>query len=503
MALMEGSCDSNRERMIPAVLHVTTLHGGGVDRHLRDLARGVGRAHVFWHAGDSADLLEFPARRRCVALDPARIDADEGALAATLRHEGVGLVHLHSMAACARRRATQAARALGLRTVVTLHDVLFLRPDAFDRPPGAPPDARWLEGTSATLREAAAVVAPSRFIAALAARHAGIEANVVPNGSASARPGPPIAPRAGFEAHRPRHVVAVLGAIGPHKGSDLLEALPAFLAGTDIGVVVIGYLDRQLHPGWRVPGRLFVHGAYEDEALPALLAAYGARLVLFPGAVEESFSYALSDAWTAGVPVLAAPLGALAERIGDCACGLLLPEGFDARAVAVRLRHVFAHTGPSGLAELESALSRPDPARVPSLDSMARSLDAFYRRFAIDPAAPHAADADALQRLLAAGVDGSVFRQELVRLADEYAQVKAALEGERGRTERFEAESRGWIAKLEGDIAALQAELGREVAERRSLGEANAHLQVHKDAFDLLPRIVRRILLKRIADARS
>lgn len=169
----------------------------------------------------------------------------------------------------------------------------------------------------------------------------------------------------------------------------------------------------------------------------------------------------------------------------------------------MKLRHIFAHTGAFGLAEVRSALSRPDPARIPTLEIMARSLDAFYRRFAIDPAQPQAADAGALQRLLAANIDGSVFRQELVRLADEFAQLKAALDGERGRTEQFEAESREWMAKLQGDVDALKAELELEVAVRRSLGQANVQLQIHKDAFDLMPEFVRKLLLKKILDARS
>jgi glycosyltransferase involved in cell wall biosynthesis len=489
--------------MTACILHVSSLFGGGVDRHVRDIARAVPGRHLIWHVGESAEVLEAPADNRFVALDPRRIDAEPEALALALRAQAVGLVHLHSSAPQARERAMQAATALNVKRIVTLHDVLFLRPDAFEVDSDAPPDAQWLAKTAAELRDAAAVLAPSEFMATKARQHIpGLEVALVPNGSMP--PGDATAEaRAEFLAHRPRHVVAVLGAIGPHKGSELLEALPAHLEGSDIGVVVIGYLDRQLFPGWRVPGRLFVHGAYDDAQTGALLRAYGAQLVLFPNRVEESFSYALSDAWAARVPVLAAPLGALAERVRQCACGWLLRPGFDAHEVATRLRHLFAHTGPSGLAEVESALSRPDPARIPTLDDMARSLDAFYRRFAIDPAAPDSADGAAWQKLLAANLDGSVFRQELVRLADEYAQVKTALDGERSRTEAFERQSREWMAKLERDIEGLKAELAGEVAQRRDLGQQIVQLQIHKDAFDLLPEIVRKLLLKKILDARN
>lgn len=490
--------------MVPTVLHVTSLLGGGVDRHLRDIARSVPGRHLLWHVGEDAEVLESPTERRFEVLDPKRVDAQPEALAALLRAEGVALVHQHSSLHAASERALQAERALGVKRIVTLHDVLFLRPDAFEAAPGAAPDAAWLDRKSKALRDAAAVIAPSAFIAERARSSiAGLRVDVVPNGSPPPPPAKTLAPRPAFLAHKPRHVVAVLGAIGPHKGSEIVEALPPQLEHTDIGIVVIGYLDRQLYPGWRVPGRLFVHGAYSDEDVPALLRAYGAQIALFPNQVEESFSYALSDIWSAGLPVLAAPLGALAERVRQCGCGWLLPDGFTAHDVAAKLRHLFAHTGPSGLAEVESALSRPDPARVPALADMARSLDAFYRRHAIDPAAPASGGDEARQRLLAASIDGSVFRQEMVRLSDEFEQVKAALDGERGRVEQFERESREWMAKLQADVDALKSELEREVAERRRLGQENVQLQIHKDAFDLLPQLLRKLLLKKILDART
>jgi hypothetical protein len=59
------------------------------------------------------------------------------------------------------------------------------------------------------------------------------------------------------------------------------------------------------------------------------------------------------------------------------------------------------------------------------------------------------------------------------------------------------------MAKLERDVEALKAELAREVEERRRLGQDNVQLQIHKDAFDLLPQVLRKYLLKKILDARS
>ena len=141
-----------------------------------------------------------------------------------------------------------------------------------------------------------------------------------------------------FTAQAPRHIVAVVGAIGPHKGSGVLEALATALHGTDIGIVVIGYTDTQLARGWLVPGRLYVHGPYLDTALAGWLAAYGAEVVLFPNRLPESFSYTLSEVWASGLPVIVPDAGALGERVARHGGGWRLPAGFDGAEAARFLR---------------------------------------------------------------------------------------------------------------------------------------------------------------------
>lgn len=486
-----------------AILHVTSLFGGGVDRHVRDLLRTVAREQLVWHAGDGVDVIEDAGR-----FFPLARDAVGEALARGLRGRRVGLVHLHQLTRAPRERAEWACRALAAPRITTLHDVLFLRADAFSAQDPLAPDPAWLAQTSRVLRESRAVLAPSRWLADLAARHVpGLAVDVVANGVAvSDMVSDTVSDTAGmreeFARARPGRVVALLGALGPHKGSDLAEAVAAALEGTDIALVVIGYLDRQLHPGWRVPGRLFVHGAFVEGDAAGLLKAYGASLVLMPNAVPESFSYALSDAWRAGVPVLAAPRGALAERIGAHGGGWLLPESFDAALVAREVRALAGGEREGERARVQLALARPDPARIPPLDAMTRSLDAFYARFGIDPSAPGTADAAALEALVARNLDGTLFRAELVRLCDELAQTLSALEATEKRATDFEAEARGWIAKLEADVRAVQEDLRRSNEAREALAKEADLLRLNKEALDRLPSPVRRLLLKLAFDAR-
>jgi hypothetical protein len=281
-----------------------------------------------------------------------------------------------------------------------------------------------------------------------------------------------------------------------------VDDLAARLAPHGIALVVAGYLDRQLFPGWRRPGSLFLHGAFEEGRAPGLLRGYGASLVLFPNAVPDSFSYALSDAWAAGVPVLAAPCGAIAERVREQGGGWLLPEAFDADTLA---REVVALVGGSRDAErarVQSTLDGHVEARVPTVPSMTRSLDALYARYGIDPAANAGADARALESLVALNLDGALFRTELVRLCDEMAQTLAALEDAKARAAAFEREARGWIAKLEADVAAVQADLRAANEARDALAKDVDVLRLNKEALERLPSPVRRLLLKLAFDAR-
>jgi glycosyltransferase involved in cell wall biosynthesis len=494
-----------------AILHVTSLFGGGVDRHVRDIVRTVARPQLIWHAGKGVDVIEEAGR-----FVPLAAGSIGEALAGWLRSRRVGLVHLHQFTRAPRERAEWACRILGVPRISTLHDVLFLNAGAFSADDPLAPDPAWLAETSRVLRESQAVLAPSRFLADLAARHVpGLAVDVVPNGTVEPLSDQPISNqirssnlirngliRKGFARERPGRVVALLGALGPHKGSDLVEEIAARLEGSDIALVVIGYLDRQLYPGWRIPGRLYVHGAFAEGDAPGLLRAYGASLVVLPNTVPESFSYALSDAWTAGVPVLAAPRGALAERIGAHGGGWLLPEPFDADSVAREIRALAGGEREAERARVQLALAKPDSGRIPPLDEMTRSLDAFYARFRLDPQAPGSADAQAIESLVARNLDGALFRTELVRLCDELEQTLSDLKATQERAAAFETEARGWIAKLEADVRAVQEELRNSTEAREALAKEADLLRLNKEALERLPSPLRRLLLKLAFDAR-
>ncbi len=173
---------------LPAILHVTSLFGGGVDRHLRDVVAGVARPPLVWHAGEAGEAIEEPRAKRFHPLAAGAFAGSRSRLAAWLASRRVGLVHLHALGDAPRERAEWAARELGVPLVVTLHDVLFLDDRAFDRADPLAGDADWLAKTAPVLPAAARVVAPSARLANLAReRVPGPEVAVLPNGASLRR----------------------------------------------------------------------------------------------------------------------------------------------------------------------------------------------------------------------------------------------------------------------------------------------------------------------------
>ena len=480
-----------------SILHVSAAEGGGVDRYIRDIAANVPRRHFLWHVGSGVDVIEDMALQRFMPLS-RNIGNDDATtpIERWLRANGVGVVHLHGLGDPCRDRLALVQRATAAPCVVTLHDLTFVYPQAFSARV-LEPDAAWMARISETLARTATLIAPSAFIRDLALRFfpASRCELIAPGVDASPTVESANAP-AEFAAKRPEHVVAVIGAIGPHKGSALLDALVARLEGTNIGIVVIGYTDSQLLRGWRVPGRCYVHGPYIDAELRTLITGYGVDVALFPNRLPESFSYTLSEVWAAGIPAIVPDDGALAERVSRYDGGWILPARYSAEDAELLLQRLFAPSGAAERSRVKSQIDPRDPARIPTLAAMARDIDALYERFGLKPPssgeAPAATD-DALRPLLAANLDGFAFRRELIKLADEGVQLRAALEEARpwaAKLERDIREAVAWARKLEHDVDVLTTEVTARVEENRRLADDKA-------AFYHLPRLVRKLLLKK------
>ncbi|HET6185189.1 MAG TPA: hypothetical protein VFA03_16555 [Acetobacteraceae bacterium] len=121
--------------------------------------------------------------------------------------------------------------------------------------------------------------------------------------------------------------IAVVGGIGPAKGYHVLLALArdAALRRLPLDFVVVGATTGDA--ALMETGRVFVTGPFAGEEAVSLIRAQHAALALLPSVVPESWCYALSDCWRAGLDVAAFDLGAQAARIRRSGGGLLFPLG--------------------------------------------------------------------------------------------------------------------------------------------------------------------------------
>jgi O-antigen biosynthesis protein len=135
-------------------------------------------------------------------------------------------------------------------------------------------------------------------------------------------------PGAALRLARPLRV-AVIGAIGPHKGSSVLFgcASDAVSRKLDLDFRVIGYTDiddrlRKLN--------VSITGAYySQQELQAQIESYAPDIAFFPSIWPETYLYTLSDAFSCGIFPVAFDIGAPAERIVKAEWGALID--FDER----------------------------------------------------------------------------------------------------------------------------------------------------------------------------
>jgi GT2 family glycosyltransferase/glycosyltransferase involved in cell wall biosynthesis len=119
--------------------------------------------------------------------------------------------------------------------------------------------------------------------------------------------------------------VAVIGAIGPPKGYDVLLACARYVFKTGIGIrfVVIGHTSNDEELG--AVEVVSITGEYAEEEVFTLLREAHADIAFFPSVCPETYSYTLSIAFRAGLYPVAFDLGAIAQRIRSASYGKLIP----------------------------------------------------------------------------------------------------------------------------------------------------------------------------------
>ncbi len=431
----------------PRVLHVMPPGGGGVERCVRELLPGRPGDRVL-HVAAAQWVLERPGAAPSywpLAPDEVVRWAADGGAGAPL------LLHAHGTVPAVREACVRLAAATGAARLLTLHDVWFADPTL-------PADER--QARLDFVRSAARCIAPSDFIVARAHEVLGdgFDCLRVPMGTR---------PFAHMTVDLPppegEFAVAVIGAIGAHKGLAALEAMAALLPPPH-RIVVLGYTERQLRAGWTADGRIRVHGMFSPDELPALVRHYGARLALFPPGMPESHCYALSDAWMSGLSVLAPDHGALAERVRRHGGGALYDPRITPAELALRvdqaLRGARRHEGGVPLA-----------LPLPAMEAMMATMNALYA--ALPPSGPARPGSDErLQALAQTHLDSAFMRREVTDLAralDDAAVREAALQQRLADAEQALDQSRQALDQGRQAFAALQSRHARLTQRLRRL----------------------------------
>ena len=335
----------------PAVLAVLHDRGGGTVRHVRELAehqREQARFFVLRPAGGGSVLLELADEREAFALIFDLKDGDDE-LVFALRRLGVRLIHFHHLIGHDDRMLRLPER-LGLPYDFTAHDFYTVCPqitftfsdagnsycgergpaqcrDCLQRSPapGGLDIEAWRHKYRMFLRGARHVLAPSRdaiehlaHYVPMANLHHVAHTDIAPDAQLPAPQPAPLGLRAPLK-------IAVIGALSPIKGADVLEDVAALAAKRNLAVEfhLIGFAYRPLRTAPKT--RLIVHGEYREPELGAWLDSIKPDLVWFPALWPETYSYTLSACLLAGLPVVAPELGAFSERLAGRAWTWLVP----------------------------------------------------------------------------------------------------------------------------------------------------------------------------------
>ncbi len=255
-------------------------------------------------------------------------------LAMVLKSAGVTRVHIHHLMSMDVDVRALVHR-LGVPFDVTVHDYFAICPQVYllplphgaychepdiascnaciaDRPSHGSGDiVSWRRSNAWQFLEAERVICPSEDVRKRLARH-GVarHAIVVPHEPVTAGPWP-LSPSTPGKGRALR--VAVIGVLSNHKGAATVMTLASAADPAELSIHVIGHAETELPKP--LAKCIAMTGEYEGADLPPLLAKVKPHVVWFPGQCPETYSYTLTTAIDAGLPIVATRIGAFPERL--------------------------------------------------------------------------------------------------------------------------------------------------------------------------------------------
>jgi len=113
------------------------------------------------------------------------------------------------------------------------------------------------------------------------------------------------------------------GNLNRAKGMDLILALKELDADDRLEIHLLGKVATAYQS--RLNGIVF-HGPYSRDGFQARVEQIRPHCIGLFSLWPETYSHTLTEAWAAGIPVVATPFGALKERLEQCGGGWVLPS---------------------------------------------------------------------------------------------------------------------------------------------------------------------------------
>lgn len=230
-----------------------------------------------------------------------------------------------------------------------------------------------LRQTQKVLENAAAVVAPSRFVASLVhAEFPGIALRMIPHG----------VQRSAFVAVHKSYrqgdklIFAYAGGLAPHKGVHLLISAFRMVDGSAELRIYGDHFQqpdyfRLLQETAGSDARIHFCGTYSNGQQDRIFQELD--VLVIPSLSYETYSFTAHEALARGIPVIGARLGAIQEAVEDGSSGWTFSPG-DTRDLKSKIENVVAK--PEQLAEIKAKLAT---RMVPMVEEEAYLYQRIYR----------------------------------------------------------------------------------------------------------------------------
>jgi glycosyltransferase involved in cell wall biosynthesis/GT2 family glycosyltransferase len=318
----------------PTILIVTHDLGGGVRRHIDELVQRIaGQANcLLLESTAHGAALSVPALPGHPELAlPAERVSD---LALILQSALVTRAHIHHLMSMDVDIRTLLHR-LDVPFDVTVHDYFAICPQVNLLPwmqgsyCGEPGPAQcnvciadrsshgsrdivsWRRSHAWQFIEAERVICPSEDVRKRLARYGFADRAVVVPHELVASDRWPLSPLALGKNRALR--VAIIGVLASQKGALTVMTVASAIDPAEMSIQLIGYTEHDLPDA--LAERIEMTGKYAEADLPALLAKAKPHVVWFPAQWPETYSYTLTAAIDAGLPIVATRIGAFPERL--------------------------------------------------------------------------------------------------------------------------------------------------------------------------------------------